>query len=610
MASFQQRTDDLYRLKTRNLVYQNVDGSYPGKGTIAFTTDTVGSLGWSPVTADASGNLTVPGTASLGFNRSVTVDGVTGILNAAYNVNVQGNLNTAAITTNTLNLRNTATPSVVSQLIDSNYKGSEALMWYNANNQAEPISGWAATLEPAPFVFRTVDTSGLTGATRTLANNMNFLLELFKTRGCFVNSLSSSTAFATVFNTTVAIKFTIKDSGTGIYPFTVTQTGNMSQAIQYSVLAASIQNTWNTVYLALVNKFFVTYNSSTNVFDISASSGYSFNYGDVSTNGTGQLYFNHIGFPTWAPNTYITKLSTTIPGDVAVPLPPIPAAPSVDANGLLARSCTIVIPQPPVPQTFVQKVCIYWCVSGSAFPTYPGGVIPIGTTPYVITGLTPSTNYKIAISYRSAYDESALSSSLSIITSFAPAFESYALSLSPSEEIEVASGGGIYSVDLTLDPNWLATPSYGVSPANYAKQYANNVKFSVATLFSAIYTSTLSDLTSVRQIQSIILDFYSGTNASPTDARFFVGGNPNRNIIYAPDEATVEPLYEGDRYGVGGQMTIYPDVDGIDMIREIFNATADDSIDTSKNIVFGWFSARNGGIRNCEVIGFTVVYTA
>jgi hypothetical protein len=608
MASFQQRTDDLYRLKTRNLVYQNVDGSYPGKGAIAFAKDTVGSVSWSPVTADASGNLTVPGTTSLGFNGSVTVDGVTGILNAANNVNVQGNLNTAAMTTNALNLSNTTTPTVVSQLIDSNYKGNEALMWYNANNQAEPISGWAATLAPAPFVFRKVDISGLTGATRTLANNMNFLLELFQSRVCFVNALSSSTAFAAVFNTTVAIKFTIKDGGNVTYPFTVIQTGNMSQAIEYSVLAASIKTAWNNTYTAVQDKFFTTFNSSTNVFDISAAPGYSFNYDDVSTNGTGQLYFNHIGFPTWTPNTYITKLSTTILGDIAVPLPPTPAAPSVSVNGLLARSCTIVIPQPQILPNPVQRACIYWCVSGSAFPPYPVGVIPIGTTPYVITGLTPSTNYKIAISYRNAYDESALSSSLSITTPFAPAFSSYAL----SEEPVIASdgGGGIYSVDITLDPNWLSTPSYGVSPANYTKQYANNVKFTVATLFSAIYTSTLSDLTSVRQIQSITLDFYAGTNASPTDARFFVGGNPNRNIIYAPDEATVEPLYDGDRYGVGGQMTIYPDVDGIDMIREIFNATADDSIDTSKNIVFGWFSARNGGIRNCEVIGFTVVYTA
>jgi hypothetical protein len=146
-----------------------------------------------------------------------------------------------------------------------------------------------------------------------------------------------------------------------------------------------------------------------------------------------------------------------------------------------------------------------------------------------------------------------------------------------------------------------------VATVNYDKQYLSNVKYTVATVYAAIYGDTFSDLANINQINSVTIDFYAGVNAVGSDVRFFTGPNPNRNILYAPDSAVIDAEY-GDAYGVGGTMTIYPDADGLDMLYEIFNADEDGAIDTTKNISFGWFCSRGGAIRNCEMTGLSVVY--
>jgi hypothetical protein len=213
-----------------------------------------------------------------------------------------------------------------------------------------------------------------------------------------------------------------------------------------------------------------------------------------------------------------------------------------------------------------------------------------------MTGLTASTQYKVALSYRSAYDESAIGPALIFKTAVGLGHYSFSGPMSQ-----------VFSVDVTQDSNWLQTPSYGVATVNYAKQYVSNVKYTVATVFAAIFGGTFDDLTNISQINSVTIDFYAGVNAAGSDVRFFTGPNPNQNILYAPGSDVIEAEY-GDDYGVGGTMTIYPDADGLDMLYEIFNAGEDGVIDTTKNISFGWFCSRGGAIRNCEVTGLSVVY--
>ena len=86
MASHQRRTEDLLRLKTRSLVLQNMDGSYPVEGAIPFVTDLSGDVGFTTgpesVIIDSSGNMTVPG--------NLTVDGLTNITVVGQRLDLSG----------------------------------------------------------------------------------------------------------------------------------------------------------------------------------------------------------------------------------------------------------------------------------------------------------------------------------------------------------------------------------------------------------------------------------------------------------------------------------------------------------------------------------------
>ena len=598
MSSFQQRTDDLYRLKTRNLVYQNVDGTYPAKGNVAYTQDTVGSVGWSGVILDASGNMIVPGNVELG-DGSVMVNTTTRKLTANYGINVVGGITTDSIQTRAIKLQNQTSDNVISQLYDTSTNGVETLTWSNNNLAAEPISGWTARLTPAPQIFRTVDISGLSGATLVLAQNMNNLLSILLSRQCFVAAITNSTARAAVFNTTIGIQFTIYPPTGPTAVFSVIQAGNPTSAVTYTQLAANINSVCLSVAPSFATVFKAGFNETNNIFDISVNStNYKFSYNDITTNGSGQMYFKHLWFGTWAPGIQISDVSSQVQGDLSVLSPSAPVlSPSLITGNTYDVSCQITLPSVPTSSPIaIANTCIYWCISGSAFQSYPTVIVPASSTKYTITGLTPNTTYIVALSYRSLYDESAIGPSLTFTTTVG--LGNYLFSGPPSQ---------VFSVDVTEDSNWLETPSYGVATVNYAKQYVSNVKYTVATVYAAIYGDTFSDLTNINQINSVTIDFYAGVNAAGSDVRFFTGPNPNQNILYIPGSDTIEADY-GDAYGVGGTMTIYPDADGLDMLHEIFNAGEDGVIDTTKNISFGWFCSRGGAIRNCEVTGLSVVY--
>jgi len=57
MASYLKRTDYLQRLKTRELIYQDVSGAYPIQGAVGYFVDASGTFGTSTVTIDSSGTL-------------------------------------------------------------------------------------------------------------------------------------------------------------------------------------------------------------------------------------------------------------------------------------------------------------------------------------------------------------------------------------------------------------------------------------------------------------------------------------------------------------------------------------------------------------------------
>jgi len=601
--SFQRRTEDLYLLKTRNIVFENVDGSFPVKGAISYTTNTAGSIGFSTVMADGDGNLTIPGTTTMGENAYVVVDGGTGVLTAKQDVNVGGKLTvTNTVQAYALNLVNTSTNTIVSKLDDRTISGVETLTWENATGVSEPLSGWNVKLTPSIGIFRTVDISGLTGATLIMAQNQNALLTLFQQRGVFLTTLLADSTLAAVFNTSVSVKFILITSPpTTTYQFEYGITGNPAAAVPYTNIVNGI-NAAAQVYVtsATFAASYTVQNTPTGpvgTFTFTIGVPYRMQIVDTITNGTSQLFLNHIGASLRTNNLYSGVVNSTVL-DFTEVMPSTPAtAPTIAAGSPDVSNCTIVIaPIPLTTPVAIQNVAIYWCLSGSAFSSNPNAIIPAlqTTMTYRITGLISGGKYNVALSYRSAYDESPRGPVLTFTTQ-----------LSSS-----ARGGStdinVYAVEVTEDVNWLSTPSYGVSTVNYGKQYMSNVKFTVASVFSSIWSDTLCDLTNLSQIQSVSIDMYAGATSATVGARFFTGTNPLANSLYTLSD-TVEAKY-GDAVGLGGSINIYPDADGIDMLSEIFNADGDGVIDVGKNIVFGWYCT-SGGLRNCEMTRFNVIYT-
>lgn len=61
MASLYSRTENLDSLKTRRLIVQFPDGTYPAQTSVPIIADTQGTFGFSTVTIDAAGNVIIPG---------------------------------------------------------------------------------------------------------------------------------------------------------------------------------------------------------------------------------------------------------------------------------------------------------------------------------------------------------------------------------------------------------------------------------------------------------------------------------------------------------------------------------------------------------------------
>jgi hypothetical protein len=114
-------------------------------------------------------------------------------------------------------------------------------------------------------------------------------------------------------------------------------------------------------------------------------------------------------------------------------------------------------------------------------------------------------------------------------------------------------------------------------------------------VFTAIWTNTLSDLRHISQIESVILDFYAGA-AADANASFFI----NRTAIH-PDVTEADA---DDAVGLGGTLVIEKG----DPLLSVLFGVVDGAINTNQKITFGW-SSDGGGIRNCEMTGFTVDYS-
>ena len=97
MASLFNRTENLDSVKTRRLIIQNQDGSYPAISSIPIAGDAQGTIGFSGVTADANGNLYVPGVLTVTGSVSQSTTGVVYTSNLTAQPHIIGASDTAGL---------------------------------------------------------------------------------------------------------------------------------------------------------------------------------------------------------------------------------------------------------------------------------------------------------------------------------------------------------------------------------------------------------------------------------------------------------------------------------------------------------------------------------
>lgn len=94
MASALRRTDELQRLKTRNLILQNTNASYPIAGAIVYIDSSMGHVGTSTgITISGTGDITTTG--NIACNNITASGGITAAGNIACdNINASGTITT------------------------------------------------------------------------------------------------------------------------------------------------------------------------------------------------------------------------------------------------------------------------------------------------------------------------------------------------------------------------------------------------------------------------------------------------------------------------------------------------------------------------------------
>jgi hypothetical protein len=108
MASLFNRTENLDSIKTRRLIIQNQDGSYPAISSIPIVGDAQGTIGFSTVTADTNGNLFVPGVLTVTGSVSQSTAGVVYTSNQTAQPHIIGSSDNAGLNPTYLYLQPTA----------------------------------------------------------------------------------------------------------------------------------------------------------------------------------------------------------------------------------------------------------------------------------------------------------------------------------------------------------------------------------------------------------------------------------------------------------------------------------------------------------------------
>ena len=327
-----------------------------------------------------------------------------------------------------------------------------------------------------------------------LVTSYNNLLAVFASRQMFVNIVNPLPDVSIYFQTTTGIMFYEFPTG----DFTSFPTDGSSNLLSFTYLEqislpiqlTSIVNLFNQS--ATAAGVSLRMSNINNTMTIKVAPGYSFIFTDPIIYGSGTRFLNHVGLTNILPsypthtgfvgsfNPYSSVTGSTIvdPTGNQYPIPVQPNTPTVVAGSIDTSGFTVDISSSNI--SGVNQTGIYLDVSATGF--HSRDIVPSSSTSYTFHGLSSGTEFQVAISYLTDYDEGQLSSASAIITtdpSFAPISGYF------TQTIYDSFGSDPRSINFGQPPNYFDSTKYGsvtshirniamaTQPGGYLVQYRN-----------------------------------------------------------------------------------------------------------------------------------------
>ncbi len=594
MASHLRRTDDLQRLKTRKLVLQNTDGTYPSLNGIPYITTTTGDVGVTDnATIDPNGYIIAPsitvGTATVlgnGVIRKLEVgfeffnETVDNALQVNGNASVLGLGDARGITTTDyVDLISHDAPNLSTALFVQN----QSLYWRDTAGVAQDVFGAAKQLAPVAAFTELESTADYS----TVISEFNRLLQVLSNQHAFI-TYTPLTPIVVPMQTAQAVTFVVYPNGQPSLAnsVTVAYPVNTGQTLEDTVLTLDKAFTATGIPIdATLSGGQVT---------ITPLSGYSFLWKDGGTIDSGYRFSSHIGFDGFAANTAysVPKIGAVITSPLSEPS--IPGTPAVPIAGTVTAN---TIQVNVTPGGAGESAILY--LNGQSIVSIDG----TDGWSYTFTNLTPSTattttTYTIQYSYANQFDEGPLSGILTVDTASLSPIEIDLFDPTYSAEIVFKTpynGGntnGLYIPVLTIQPDFWPAALTDISQIKYI-----TLEFSSQFTQPNYYDSDarlVLNLTQSSATETVV--FYSYQN------RVTVASDPTGvyNWVGSPDQAPSA----GPSLVAGGPETISEQSQ-----LEAFFGNGTGAIDKTKVLRFCWFCGYPFTfINNCSVTAFKIYY--
>jgi hypothetical protein len=418
MASTHRRADDLLRLKVREFVMLGVDGQAPPLASIMTMADVNGNTTWSTDLAVNSINTNslvlegLTGTGLLTYNGSLLVNGSPVIGPAG----ATGPAGTSGIGA-------TGPKGDDGPVGATGPKGDDGTVGATGPDGSVGATGATGTsynLDPiSPFLLLPADATPA-----QIVTSYNSLLELIASRNILFYltpqlyfQTSCTVSFLEFLTDSINYFPTLPSQGVTI----ITYTQNMSSSpVSINVVVDALNQAAED---ATANLRF-SYSQTTGIVSIEETPGYSWLMTDLTIFGSADRFMNHIGFTSIVSSypayhgypqvffPYTSEVGSPIGTNFVGNTPPVSTAPTAPtlSDTPTTSAFTISLPAASSPNIF--------------FGLYLDGeswdIIPVSTTSYLFHNLNANTTHDIKISILTEYDESELSSSLSVTTAANP----------------------------------------------------------------------------------------------------------------------------------------------------------------------------------------------